>query len=67
MGHSVVVALTRTGCPGAACTITSLAHTNAPMVMGGNGEVRYDLVVEAMQAMKGRGSASYFNDGTNLF
>lgn len=66
LGQLVNVRLMRTGCPGASCSITALAYTTSALVTGVNTEVRYDLVVEALQAMKGRGSASYMSDGANL-
>lgn len=57
--------IVRTGCPGAACLITSTACTTTPITLGA-GVTRFDLAMVMLEEQNGQGGQSRYGDGANI-
>lgn len=60
------VDITRTGCPGATCQITSTVCTTTPVRYAASGPVRFDLAYAMVDEQKGSGGQSRQGDGANI-
>lgn len=63
--QSVRIDVTRTNCPGAGCTITTLVCTTTPVTLGG-ANVRFDLASTMVDKQTGNGGQALQNDGANI-
>jgi hypothetical protein len=61
----VRIDITRTGCPGATCQITSTVCTTTPVVLGGT-DTRWDLANVMLDEQNGRGGWARYGDGANI-
>jgi len=57
--------LTRVGCPGAGCQITSTVCTTTPVTLG-SGVTRFDLATAMLEEQNGRGGQARYGDGANI-
>lgn len=61
--QSIQINVTRTGCPGASCTLTSLVCTTTPVTLGGS-NTRFDLASTMVQGLGGKGGQALAAAGT---
>jgi prepilin-type N-terminal cleavage/methylation domain-containing protein len=61
----VRIDITRTGCPGAGCQITSTICTTTPITLGG-AITRFDLATAMLEEQNGSGGQARYGDGANI-